>query len=646
MRLSIVFRALTLLLLSSFASFLFAQSGGLYDAVDPFIGTAGEGVTFPGASLPFGMIQWSPDTNKGGHYFYNEKKILGFSLTHLSGITCGVEADVPVLPWTGPFQVSPGKNPDVYAASFEHSSEQAHPGYYSVTLDSGVKVELTVAERSGIARFSFPKGQAVRLLVNTGRSADTDVHMAFLPPVGREMDGSQVELIGNDELLGTVTAGGLCGSATHYTIHFAARFVQPFRSFATWQDDEIHNGERASEGKRTGAWLDFGDQREVLMKVGISYVSQANAMHNLNKEIPGWSFDRVRAKARSIWNSLLDRVEIEGGTKDQRTVFATALYHSLLCPTLFSDDNGDYVGFDWKRHSLAGSRQAAQYANFSDWDIYRNTAQFQSLFVTDRANDMMQSLVNDAVQFGWLPHYPAANSSAYVMAGDSTAIVLSSAHAFGADNFDTTTALRFMVKGGSEPDHDLPFWTRYNETTERPRLKEYLKFSYVPSDNPISASRTLEYANADFAIAQFARALGDVATYRHFLKQSESWRNLFDPETLWIRPRHADGSWLEGFDAEHSLPRQSNSSVSTDQVGFEEGNTYQYTFMVPFDYPGLFKRIGSNAEVQKRLDKFFKKLICWGEPCFNMANEPDFVTPYAYTFAGMPWRNAGSGYAD
>jgi len=616
----------------------FAQTGSLYDSVDPRIGTAGGGNTFPGAAMPFGMVQWSPDTNTQGFYYYEQKNIHGFSMTHISGVGCPIFADVPVLPWTGEFAISPGKDRKMYAVPFDHSTEQAQPGYYAVTLGDGVRVELTVDERSGIARFHFPEGKPARLLMNTGGSADTDVHMTFLPPVGREKDGSKVELTGNNGLRGTVTTGGVCGSDTRYTIYIAAKFDQPFESFATWQDDEIHHGERKAEGKHTGAWLDFGDRREVQMKAGISYVSEANAQENLDKEIQGWSFDAQRAKARTAWTELLDRVKIEGGSPDQRTIFATGLYHSLLFPSLFSDENGEYTGFDRKLHTVAGTQQRAQYTNFSDWDTYRNTVQFQSLLVADRESDMMQSLVNDAEQFGWLPHWVAANESIYAMAGDSPPILLSSAYAFGARHFDTGTALKYMVKGGTEPGRSIPFGARYNETAQRPHLKEYLQYGYVPADDPISGSRTLEYANSDFAIAQFARALGDADAYRHFMKQSESWKNIFDPETRWIRPRHTDGSWLTGFDPERSLPRQAVTSVSTDQMGFEEGNTYQYTFMVPFDYPELFRRIGSDDEVQKRLDKFFSKLICWGEPCFNMANEPDFVTPYAYTFAGTPWK--------
>ena len=617
-----------------------AQSGGLYDAVDPMIGTSNGGMTFPGASLPFGMMQWSPETNPAtGYYIFEDKKINGFSLTHLSGVGCSIFADVPILPWTGPFDVSPGKDPGAYAVTFDHSTEEAHPGYYTVTLGNGVRAELTVDERSGIARFHFPEGQPARLLVN---ASDSYIYGGgpLLPGGGREKDGSQLELTGSNTLRGTVTAGGFCGSPTHYTLYFAAIFEQPFVQFATWQQDAIRSGERTATGKHTGAWLDFGKRREIQMKVGLSYVSKANALANLNKEISGWNFDAQREKARKIWTELLNKVEIEGGTPDQRKIFATAIYHSLLDPTLFSDENGEYIGFDWKTHSLAGSKQKAQYANYSDWDIYRNTVQFQALLDADRESDMMQSLVNDAEQSGRLPGWPVANESPHPMSGDSVPILLSSSYAFGAHNFDTATALKYMVKGGSEPEADVPFGIIYDEPGERAYLKEYLQYGYIPADDPISASRTLEYANDDFAISQFARALGDTPDYRHFLKQSENWRNLLDPETRWIRPRHANGSWLAGFDAERTLPRQKIPGwPSADQFGFQEGNSAQYTFMVPFDYQELFRRIGSESEVQARLDKFFVKVVCpGGEACFTIANEPDFVAPYAYTFAGMPWK--------
>ena len=321
----------------------------------------------------------------------------------------------------------------------------------------------------------------------------------------------------------------------------------------------------------------------------------------------GWNFDAMHEKARSTWTELLDRATIEGGAPDERTTWYTGVYHSFLSPNLFSDEDGNYMGFDGKVHSLAGKRQHAQYANFSDWDIYRNTVQLQALFDPAVESDMMQSLVNDAVESGWYPRWPAANDVTYVMGGDSPVIVLSSSYAFGAKDFDVATALKYMVKAGTEPGKGP------HGDSERPFLADYLKLGYVPNHNDsIAASRTLEYASADFAVAQFAKNTGHDAEYKKFMKQSENWKNLVDPETHWIRPRNADGTWQAGFDPEHSLPKRPNAPVSTDQNGFEEGNTYQYTFMIPFDYPAISSPWAARTPVAPRLDKFFLKLRLLG----------------------------------
>jgi predicted alpha-1,2-mannosidase len=246
---------------------------------------------------------------------------------------------------------------------------------------------------------------------------------------------------------------------------------------------------------------------------------------------------------------------------------------------------------------------------------------------------MMQSLVNDATQSGWYPRWPAANDVTYVMGGDSPTAVIASSYAFGAHNFDVETALKYMVKAGTEPGQGP------HHNSERPYLADYLRLGYSPHERDgISASRTLEYASDDFAIAQFARALGHVPEYQAFLKQSQNWKNLLDPETQWIRPRLSDGSWEPGFDPEHSMPKRTDFPHSTDQAGFEEGNTWQYSFMIPFDYPALFAAMGGEDKVIPRLDRFFLKLRCWAEPCYNIENEPDFVVPYAYVFAGQPWK--------
>ena len=605
-----------------------SQSASLtYDAVNPFIGTAGGGNTFPGASLPFGMVQWSPDTNQDAWYYYKDKQIQGFGMTHISGAGCPLYGDFAVLPTASPLTSSPGGDFAPYAADFSHDKEEAHPGYYAVTMANGIRVEITVTERAGIARFIFPAGAAARLLVNAGSSAGS-----FHSLDGKQPDsafGNSIELTSATSYAGSTTAGSFCGTKSQYKLYVAGRFDKPYKKSMVWSDGSITPSAKSAQGKHTGAWLDFGNQHEVLLKAGISFVSQKGALTNLDQEIPGWNFDAIHSKARLAWTTLLGRVAVEGGTPDQRKIFATGLYHSFLSPNLFSDRDGRYIGFDNQVHLLAGSKQTAQYANFSDWDIYRNTVQLQALFEPLRASDMMQSLVNDAVQSGWYPRWPVANDVTYVMGGDSPAAVIASSYAFGAHHFDTATALQYMVKAATEPGAGP------HNSSERPFLEDYRKLGYVPSEKDrIAASRTLEYANDDFAAAQFAKSLGNPSAYQTLLKQSENWKNLFDPETHWIRPRLGDGTWLPGFDAERSMPK----SHGTDQQGFEEGNTYQYTFMIPFDYPALFKAIGGDEQAIPRLDKFFLKLRCWGDPCFNMENEPDFVTPYAYVFAGQPWK--------
>ena len=630
-RISLSFCLVLLSLLSGIPAYTQSASAA-YDAVDPFIGTAGGGNTFPGASLPFGMVQWSPDTNRNAWYVYNGEPIRGFSLTHISGAGCGLYGDFAVLPTTGSLALSPGTNFDPYAVPFDHSKEEAHPGYYAITLSNGVRVEITVTERAGIARFLFPEGSSARLLVNAGSSANT-----VSPDNPRRPDheayGNRIELMNAVSYTGAVTAGGFCGTESNYKLYVAGRFNKPYKSSALWQDDTIANNTTSAQGKHTGAWLDFGNEREVILKVGVSFVSEAGALDNLEKEIPGWDFDAVHARARDVWTEFFARIAVQGGTPDQRKIFYTGLYHSFLSPTLFSDTDGNYIGFDNKAHSLSGTKQKAQYANFSDWDIYRNTVQLQALFDPERESDIAQSLVNDAVQSGWLPRWPAANDVTYVMGGDSPAVVLASSYAFGARNFDTETALEYMVKAGTSPGIGP------HGASERPFLADYRRLGYVPIDKDnTAASRTLEYASDDFAIAQFARNLGQDPTYRLFLKQSENWRNLFDPATGWIRPRSSNGLWLPGFDADLSLPKTTVSWDTKDQLGFEEGNSYQYTFMIPFDYPTLFAAIGGDDKVIPRLDKFFLKLRCWGEPCYNIENEPDFVVPYAYVFAGQPWK--------
>ncbi len=606
-----------------------------YDSVNTLIGTAGGGNTFPGATLPFGMIQWSPDTNTSAWYEYSqaahpgiaaEKSILGFSLTHISGAGCPLYGDFAVLPIAGELVASPGADITQYAVAFDHAQEETHPGYYAVTLANGVKVEITVTERAGIARFTFPAGVPARLLVNAGSSANIRETASAQP--GAVEDGNGITLSRRDSYETYSRAGHFCGTNSHYTIYGAGKFNKPFKNAVLWQDGSVTGSGKEARGKHSGVWLDFGDQRQIELKAAVSFVDAAGAHKNLDHDIAGWDFEGVRAKARQAWSQLLGRFRVEGGSEEQRTKFYTGAYHSFLSPTTFSDADGRYMGFDKQVHNVAGN-QKAQYANFSDWDIYRNTVQLQALFEPQRQSDMLQSLVNDAEQGGQLPRWEAANDVTYVMGGDSPAAVIASSYAFGAQSFDTQTALKYMVRAATET----------NDNKERPFLADYITLGYVPAEkDDISASRTLEYDSDDFAAAQFARALGHTGEANRFLQLSQGWKNLVDPDTKWIRPRLSDGSWLVGFDPETSMPRRHNNPDAIDQQGFEEGNTWQYSFMIPFDYPALFTAMGGPDVVIPRLDRFFKKLRCWAEPCYNIENEPDFVVPYVYVFAGQPWK--------
>jgi predicted alpha-1,2-mannosidase len=419
-----------------------------------------------------------------------------------------------------------------------------------------------------------------------------------------------------------------------------AEFQQPILASTMWNGDRMDARARVEQGRHAGVWLDFGDQRTVTMKVGLSYVNVRHAQANMQVEIPTWKFGWVRGAARATWSDLLKRVEVQGGTAEQRKIFYTGLYHMLLSPNLFSDYTGAYMGFDGQVHQAklrgapcSGFCAGAQYANFSDWDIYRDVIQMQALLDPAAVSDMAQSLVRDAEQSGWLPRWPAANDVTYVMGGDSPDILLADAWAYGARNFDVKTALHFMVKGATDPGRGP------HGEAERPFLKDELKLGYVAvNHDSIAVSRSLEYASDDFAIAQLARAVGEEPLAAKFTKRAGNWRNLFDPETKWLRPRNSDGTWLLGFDADRSLPKRPNAPESSDQDGYEEGNAWQYSFMIPFDYARLMAKMGGSGTVVPRLDRFFSKLICWGEPCFNMANEPDFVVPYAYEYTNAPWK--------
>jgi predicted alpha-1,2-mannosidase len=604
-----------------------ADTTDLAALVNPFIGTGNGGkVTgdvdaFPGAAVPFGMLTWSPTTPSrpdGGDYAYADSTILGFSLTHLSGPGCWAGGEIPILPTAGPL----GSVPDSAFEPFDHAHERATPGEYEVTLAPGtasaIAVTLATTARTGIGVFRFPATSQANFVFKVA-----DAQMGS--------QASAVRIVGDREVAGMETSGHFCGAFTDATLYFVAVFDQPFRSWGTWQGGVVSAASRGTAGASSGAWVSFAAQRRpIALKVAISYVSEADALANLHAENTGWSVEAVAANAREAWNSLLGRITVEGGTHDQQVQFYTALYHVLLHPNVFSDVNGDYIGFDRRPHRLAGG-QEAQYANFSGWDIYRSEVPLLALLVPRRTGEMIRSLLNDWKQGRWLPKWGYDNDYTGVMNGDAADPIIAEAYAFGARGFDADTALKAMVHGatrGTGPGE----WS--GQFVQRPHLHEYERLGYVPGN----ASETLEYAVADFSIAAFAQAIGDTATYATFLARSQNWQNVFDSRAEfrgfagYIEPREEDGTFPSG-PAFEIRPR------AYGQRGFEEGNTIQYTWMVPQNLRGLIDAMGGDGIAVRRLDTLFTQLNAGPrEPYYWAGNEPVLTTPWVYDYAGAPYK--------
>ncbi|MET0622855.1 MAG: GH92 family glycosyl hydrolase [Pyrinomonadaceae bacterium] len=617
-----------------------AKPADLAGLVNPFVGTGNSplpdylggnasGNTFPGATVPFGMVQFSPDTVRGfgpdyrGSYVYDDAAIRGFSLTHLSGPGCPVFGDVPVMPVAGGVNSSPATDPGAYVSKFSHEKETASPGFYEVALDNGVKASLTATWRTAFGVFGFPQDRDATLIFNVGRNA-----------TGVQEGEWRVE--DDRRLSGSVASGGFCGARNRYVLYFAAEFDRPFNSFGIWEGDRVLPGVSPAKGKQnTGGFVTFAPSRGnvVRMKVGVSYVSVENARLNLRAENPLWDFEKTRAAARALWNDALARLEVRGGTEAERRVFYTALYHSLLHPTLFSDVNGEYIGFDERVHRSPGHMQ---FTNFSGWDIYRSQVPLVALLFPEEASDMMQSLVNAAEQGGGLPLWPVANDESGAMVGDPATASIASAYALGARNFDARAALRVMVRNATDPAaHSRSYPARSG-------LADYVKYGYIPMEQKGlrgSPSVALEYQTADFALAQFAKSLGDAKTHREMMRRAQWWTRLFDPEHKYIRGRWRDGSWLSGFDFKALLYKPELPWRYDSHKSYVEGNAAQYTWMIPHNMRGLFERIGGDEVVVKRLDDFFKEFNAGPDrPHFFIGNEPVFPVPWAYNYAGQPWK--------
>jgi predicted alpha-1,2-mannosidase len=629
----------------------------LYNDVDPFTGTGvqqgavyGGGDTFPGADAPFGMVQWSPDTVKlaSGGYDYTDNQIKGFSLTHLSGAGCTAYGDIPFMPYVGSVTNSPATDPTQYVSSFSHADESANAGYYQVKLGNGVNTELTALQRSGEGRFTYPAGQTATMLVNVSGSATGTADAQAT--------------ISKDTISGYATSGSFCGATNAYRVYFWAKFSQPFASTGTWHNGAVSAGAVTAKGNSTvapavkqviaaqtdvkagnatsaqtkaaqahpdttvsgpgsGAYVTFNTSKTtaISVNVGLSFVSVDNAQANSQSDASGVNFDTSLTNAHKLWDTSLGAIKVGGGTDTQTTTFYTALYHSLLQPNIFSDSNGQYIGFDGQVHKTAAGH--VQYANYSGWDIYRSEIQLLALLAPKETSDIVQSMVNDYAQGGLLPKWSQANGESYVMVGDPSDPIISSAYAFGATGFDTKAALAAMIKEATQANDN------------RPGLNYLQTLGYEPANGSYgccnfygAASTTLEDNTADFSIGAFAQALGDTANYQKFTARAQDWENLFNPSTGYLEPRNTDGSFPSVFNP-------------ASQDNWVEGNGAQYNWMVPFNLSGLFDAFGGTAKATQRLDTFFTQLNAGPDlPYGFLGNEPTLETPWEYDYLGAPYK--------
>ncbi|HEY3716492.1 MAG TPA: GH92 family glycosyl hydrolase [Jatrophihabitantaceae bacterium] len=595
--------------------------------VDPLIGTGVGGAvvgpvdTFPGPDAPFGMVQWGPDTGPGAPshaasgYYYPDTTINGFSLTRLSGVGCNVFQDFEFLPTNKPVTGSPGSTWSSYTSSFSHDSESAKAGYYGVTLaDSGIRTELTATTRAALGRFTYPGSGNSTMLINASH--------------GYGNTTSSLQVVSPDTVVGSATGGKFCAHPTQlYTVHFAITFDHAFSSFGTWLGGTATPGSSSVSGAKSGGWVSFDTSAAPVVhaKVAISYVSVDGARTNLAAS--GSDFDTARAQTYAQWNDLLGKMRVSGGTDGERTTFYTALYHSLLDPSVFSDADGRYMGFDFKVHTLRPGH--VQYTNFSGWDTYRSQVALSALLEPDETSDMMQSLVNDAEQGGWLPKWPTANVYTGMMGGDAADPIIATAYAFGARDFDVQAALKYMIKGANDTTSPLGqgwYGPRLSTYIQPAAWNAYLTKNYVPTSADSSAvgtTLTQEFSLDDFAIAQFAGQIGQGQLQDTYMRRAQNWQNVFDPSSGYTQPR---GSFSSGDPA-------------TQQSGFEEGDAAQYTWMVPQNLGGLFTAIGGTDVAISRLDQFFTQLNAGPtEPNYWAGNEANLNAPWAYDYAGAPYK--------
>jgi predicted alpha-1,2-mannosidase len=635
MRLGLVLTAIAALA----AAPAFAQTKSAYEAVDPFIGTGGDGHTFPGAVAPFGMVQLSPDTDilpfkqsyaRAAGYRYTDPTILGFSHTHFSGSGHSDLGDILLAPVSGEARLEPGeadKPGSGYRSRFSHDGEVAQPGYYAVTLtDSQVRAELTAGLRTGMHRYGYAKGARAQVLL--------DLRTSIYNYPGK-VSWSRIRVAEDGTITGMRETRGW---APGRQLYFAIRFDRPLVGKALYNKEESvpYKGfaqpgrtafDRAQmEGRALVGVFDFGTiDGPLVAKVAISSVSEANAVLNLESDEKGFDFDGLRARTKADWEKALGAVEIAAPAETRTNVY-TALYHTLLAPSVFSDVDGRYRGPDNEVHTAKGY---TFHSTFSLWDTFRAEHPLLTLVQPEkRTSDVVNSLIASQQEspYGILPVWQFHGQETWTMIGYHAVPVIADAYMKGIRGFDEKAALDAMVKSATYAPYG--------------GLGDYMTLGYVPIDKePEAASKTVEYAYDDWTIARMAKAMGRDDVAATFEKRAGNWRNSFDVKTGFLRARKSDGAFRTPFD-----PTAINYGSD-----YTEGNAWQYSWFAPQDLGGLVGLMGGDAATVRKLDAMFdfdnsKIDYSHAEDIAGLigqyihGNEPSHHVAYMYDYAGAPWR--------
>ena len=635
---------LTCLLLSGYS--VYAQQD-LVKFVKPIIGTQKMGHTFPGATVPFGAVQLSPDTDTLSYelngkyngdvykycagYKYEDKTIVGFSHTHFSGTGHSDLGDFLIMPTQGKLQLNPGTAADTksgYRSAYSHANETAEAGYYKVKLDDdNIMAELTATNRVGMHQYTFQKSEESHILLDL---------MAGIYNYDEKNVWTYVRVVNDTLVTGYRQTNGW---ARTRTVYFAMSFSKPFKSYGQknydkpqvyrgfWRKFDQTKNFPEIAGKQIRMYFDFSTAQDekIKIKFSLSPVSQANAIENMKVEAPGWDFNKVKEQAQLSWNKELNKIKIDAST-DDKVNFYTAMYHAFINPTTYTDVNGEYKGLDQNVHTAKGF---TNYTTFSLWDTYRALHPFFNIMQPSRNNDVVKSMMAhyDQSALKMLPIWSHYANDNWCMSGYHSVSVLADAIVKGVYDGDALKALEACVTTANHRDYE--------------GIGDYIDLGYIPAERSgTSVSNTLEYAYDDWCIAQIAKKLGKQDIYNTFLKRSGNWVNNFDKSIGFMRPKMADGSFKKDFDA-----------MSTHAQGFIEGNTWNYSFFVPHDPNSMINLMGGKKKVGLRLDSLFtmhlpdeffaeteditREGIIGG---YVHGNEPAHHVAYLYNWIDQPWK--------